>query len=209
MFDAVLMRFGGVACAFVLGAGILSTPVAANAAGARFCEQYASTTADVVSDALKTNPECLDYSKGVHSDYTMHFNWCRQNSRDTVTGAADHIRDLVSRCTAAAAPPVKKKKAKAEDVDLTDRGCPMVGFSLPSEVPATIHFANSAFRTLKIYWLDFKGNRKLYKTLRHGQDYVQPTYAKHMWIAVDETGTCVDGAFIAKPGENLAEFFGD
>jgi hypothetical protein len=140
----------------------------------------------------------------------MHFNWCRQNDRDTVSGAGDHIRNLVSQCTDIAAPPVKKKpKRQQQEVDLTGRDCPIAGFSLPSETPATIHFANSAFRTLKIYWLDFKGNRKLYKTLRHGQDYVQPTYARHMWVAVDETGTCVDGAFIAKPGDNLVEYFGD
>ena len=197
--------------ALLMGVAAFIAPVDSHAAAKRFCDQYASTTANVVASALKRNPGCLDYSKGVHSDYTMHFNWCRQNSRQTVSGAAEHIRNLVERCSGAAAPPVKKKKTKAQakGADLSNKGCPVLGFSMQSQVPANIHFANSAFRPLKIYWLDFKGHRKLYKTLQHGQSYIQPSYAKHVWVAVDDSGACVGGPFIAKPGENIAEFFGD
>ncbi|GKX35340.1 MAG: hypothetical protein MnENMB40S_29580 [Rhizobiaceae bacterium MnEN-MB40S] len=62
----------------------------------QFCRQYASTTADVVRDAISKNPACQDYHRGVHDNYDMHFNWCIHNSRDTVMGATDHIRSLAA-----------------------------------------------------------------------------------------------------------------
>lgn len=209
MLSANCKRVTNLSWGLFLVAAAFSIPGESNAAGKPFCEKYATSTSAFVTKALKKQPGCIDYSKGVHADYNMHFNWCLQNPRKTVSGAARHIRDLANACTGSAAKPKAKKQAQNKQVDLSDRGCPMVAFSLPSEVPATIHFANSTFRTVRIFWVDFKGNRKLYKTLKHGESYVQPSYAKHMWLAVDESGACVDGPYIAKPNDNIAEFFGD
>lgn len=66
--------------------------------GDRFCRQYAGTTADVVAQALKRNPGCLDYGRGVHANVQMHYDWCMRTPRTEVQGAAKHIRDLVGRC---------------------------------------------------------------------------------------------------------------
>lgn len=83
--------------------------------GQRFCGQYASTTAAVVGDALKRNPSCLDYGRGVHADTRMHFDWCMRTPRTEVEGAADHIRRLVAQCSRPAvrqsAPPAAKRES--------------------------------------------------------------------------------------------------
>lgn len=68
--------------------------------GQRYCNQYAEFTASAVEDALKRNPSCLDYSRGVHSNVKMHYDWCMRTPRREVDGAGMHIRDLVQKCTA-------------------------------------------------------------------------------------------------------------
>lgn len=72
--------------------------------GERFCSQYAATTADVAGEAIKQNPGCLDFSRGVHANYQMHYAWCMRTPRSEVEGAGEHIRRLASRCTGAPAP---------------------------------------------------------------------------------------------------------
>lgn len=79
--------------------------------GPRFCQQYASTTSNVVAGGLQQNPSCLDYGRGVHSNYQMHYDWCMRTPRTEVEGASMHIRDLVARCTGAPAP--QKPRAAA------------------------------------------------------------------------------------------------
>lgn len=81
--------------------------------GEAFCKMYASTTARLVADALKRKSSCLDYGKGVHSDYQMHHDWCMRTPATEVEGAANHIRDLVNRCLAAGGTQGQPKKAAA------------------------------------------------------------------------------------------------
>jgi len=69
--------------------------------GERYCRQYAEFTASVVQDALRRNPSCLDYSRGVHANVPMHYDWCMRTPRREVDGAGMHIRNLVQKCTAA------------------------------------------------------------------------------------------------------------
>ncbi|EAQ10844.1 von Hippel-Lindau disease tumor suppressor protein [Maritimibacter alkaliphilus HTCC2654] len=91
-------------------------------------------------------------------------------------------------------------------------GCPAAGSvrSGNSGQTATLHIANSSFRPLKIFWIDQNGQRQFYQDLAHGQDYQQPTYLTHKWIAVDQNGDCVDGVLEAsQPGYNMMEIFGD
>lgn len=171
-----------------------------------FCQNYAASTSKFVAKVLEKKPSCLDVGKGVHADYNMHLTWCRYTPRTNVEGAARHIRDLANRCLGVGSAPRGRTGATAGG------GCPAPGSvrSLNSNRPAVIHFANSTGRPLKIYWLDFQGQRKFYRELKTGQDYMQPTYLTHPWIAVDRAGNCVDGVLKAsKPGENLMEIFGD
>lgn len=168
-----------------------------------FCQNYARSTSAFVGKVLERKPSCMDVGRGVHADYNMHLAWCRYTPQTNVEGAARHIRDLANRCIGAgAAGPGGKVGA----------GCPAPGSvrSLDSNRPAVIQFANSTGRTLKIYWLDFEGQRKFYRELKTGQDYRQPTFLTHPWIAVDSTGKCVDGVMKAsRGGDNLMEIFGD
>ena len=72
---------------------------------AAFCRSYAANVAGMGDMAIKRNPACLDYSKGVHGVYTMHYDWCMKTPPASVKGAEANIRRLVSACTAGASPP--------------------------------------------------------------------------------------------------------
>jgi hypothetical protein len=89
--------------------------------------------------------------------------------------------------------------------------CPAPGSlrSQNSSRAVKITVANSSFRPLKIYWLDYNGGMKFYRELAHGQSYVQSTYAGHPWVAVDRSGKCVGGPFMPGTNGTLWEVFGD
>lgn len=169
-----------------------------------FCQNYARSTSEFVGRILEQKPSCMDVHRGVHANYNMHLAWCRYTPQTNVEGAARHIRDLASRCIGVPPPAAGNGGA--------DTGCPAPGSvrSLASNRPAVLHFANSTGRTLRIYWLDFQGQRRFYRELKTGQDYRQPTFLSHPWIAVDAAGNCVDGVLKAsRGGDNLMELFGD
>ncbi len=67
--------------------------------GDRFCQQYASSAADVSKQAIARNPACLMPDKGVHSYYKGHYDWCMKTPRATVEGAAKNIRRLARACS--------------------------------------------------------------------------------------------------------------
>jgi hypothetical protein len=60
--------------------------------------------------------------------------------------------------------------------------------SVHSAVEAQIRFVNQSGQTVRVYWLDYEGERKLYQTLRAGEDYDQPTYLTHPWLVAGEDG---------------------
>ena len=57
--------------------------------------------------------------------------------------------------------------------------------SLASTTTAKITFANESGEEVKVYWLDFQGNRKLYRVLHPGESYDQETYLTHPWLITD------------------------
>ena len=63
--------------------------------------------------------------------------------------------------------------------------------SLSGTVTTKIEFINETAGTVKIYWLDYNGQRVFYRELAAGASYVQATYDTHPWIAVDRTGKCI------------------
>ena len=118
----------------------------------------------------------------------------------------DPIVGVVKACDYfAPKPPAPPKRAAVRS------NCPAPGSlrSQNSSIPVKMTVANSSFRPLKIYWLDYQGGMKFYRELAHGQDYVQPTYVGHPWVAVDPSGRCVDGAFTPSTDRTLWEIFGD
>ncbi len=72
---------------------------------ARFCGSYAANASGMGGLAVKQNPACLDYGRGVHGNYQSHFDWCMKNSPSAVQGAEGNIRRLVSQCTGNAPKP--------------------------------------------------------------------------------------------------------
>lgn len=87
----------------------------------------------------------------------------------------------------------------------TDSACPPPGSvrSMNSDQIADIQFVNNTRGVLRIYWLDFQGQRKFYKELKPGEDYVQQTFATHPWIAIDQQESCQGGVFFPNPGDNV------
>ena len=77
----------------------LAGPALAQSGGDRFCKEYASTVARIAGDAIRRNPACQDYSKGVHANFQMHYSWCMRTPRPVVEGAANNIRRLAGLCT--------------------------------------------------------------------------------------------------------------
>lgn len=65
-----------------------------------------------------------------------------------------------------------------------------------SASPATRHstairFVNQGSGPVSVYWIDFQGNRTLYKGLAPGEAYLQQTYLDHVWAIVDAQGNCI------------------
>ena len=89
---------------------VLASSGAAVAQGdARFCGSYAANMAGVGDMAVKRNPACLDYAKGVHGNYQSHFDWCMKTPAASVQGAETNIRRLVSLCTGNAPAPAPSR----------------------------------------------------------------------------------------------------
>jgi hypothetical protein len=94
-----------LSAAFLITVALSGTALAQGAPGdARFCQSYAANVSGMGGLAIKKNPACLDYSKGVHGDFKMHYDWCMRTPASSVQGAEANIRRLVSACTGNARP---------------------------------------------------------------------------------------------------------
>jgi hypothetical protein len=58
--------------------------------------------------------------------------------------------------------------------------------SISHDVETFIKFVNKSGKTIKVYWLDYDGDRKLYQTLENGESYEQQTFLTHPWLVTDE-----------------------
>jgi hypothetical protein len=58
--------------------------------------------------------------------------------------------------------------------------------SLHSDSPESLSFLNASAQPIKIYWLNFKGQRVFYQTLQPGEVYDQETFLTHPWVVTDE-----------------------
>lgn len=57
--------------------------------------------------------------------------------------------------------------------------------SLAGTYKAQIAFVNDSGQPVKVFWIDFDGHRKLYKTLEKGESYDQQTFLNHPWLITD------------------------
>ena len=63
--------------------------------------------------------------------------------------------------------------------------------SIDANQPTAMQFKNNRSSAVRIYWLDYQGQRKFYTELAPGQEYVQPTFVTHPWIVTDQTERCL------------------
>jgi hypothetical protein len=76
--------------------------------------------------------------------------------------------------------------------------------SQPSKNPTAMTFVNRSDEPVKIYWLNFQGERKLYQYLPPGGRHTQRTFIGHKWLITNLTEQCI-GIFDAGP-QSIAFF---
>ena len=134
IWPALVVLTGTTGAAFAQGAG-----------NASFCQGYAANAAGMADMAIKKNPACLDYSKGVHNNFQMHYDWCMKNPMASAQGAEDNIRRLVTACTQGAAappPPVVNpgpQQSQSYQVSWRQVGGNWVNGPYPSKTPTCVH----------------------------------------------------------------------
>lgn len=74
-----------------------------------------------------------------------------------------------------------------------ESGCPQEGhIKSPSSFDkATITFDNQTAGDLKVYWIDFNGNRKFYSNLKAHAKYNQATWVGHVWVVANGDNQCI------------------
>jgi hypothetical protein len=70
--------------------------------------------------------------------------------------------------------------------------------SQPSRESTGITFVNRSDKPVKIYWLNFRGDRILYKSLPAGGQLAQQTFVGHNWLVTTSTEQCI-GIFETVP----------
>jgi S1-C subfamily serine protease len=78
-------------------------------------------------------------------------------------------------------------------------GCASVGSlrSIDGVRPLSVTFANESPEDIRIYWIDYTGQRKLYGDLRPKESLDENTYGTHPWLITDERDNCLY-AFVAQ-----------
>lgn len=70
--------------------------------------------------------------------------------------------------------------------------CNNVQKSELSYEPAFITFKNESKKDALIFWINFKGERILYKTLKPSGILDQKTYSQHVFLITDNQKSCKD-----------------
>ena len=76
--------------------------------------------------------------------------------------------------------------------------------SRPSKQPTGMTFVNRSDEPVKIYWLNFQGERVLYQYLPPGGRHTQKTFMEHNWLVTTLAEQCI-GIFKAAP-QSIAFF---
>lgn len=63
-----------------------------------------------------------------------------------------------------------------------------------------LRFDNHTDETVRVFWVDFSGERKVFGTIDPGRNHDQSTFESHLWVLVDEAGN--DLGWIVAPKED-------
>ncbi|MBI3554721.1 MAG: hypothetical protein HY074_00485 [Deltaproteobacteria bacterium] len=78
------------------------------------------------------------------------------------------------------------------------------GRKSPGGGPAvTILVPNASRKTVHLFWLDSKGEKKSYGTLTPGAARSISSYAGHVWMTADHAGRCVSAFVVTNPPPEL------
>ena len=80
--------------------------------------------------------------------------------------------------------------------------CPPRGSarSVDANQTASVEFHNQTGAMLRLFWLDYNGERKHYADIQPNDRHVQQTYVSHPWILVDPQGGCAGGVYYPRAG---------
>lgn len=65
-------------------------------------------------------------------------------------------------------------------------------YSVSGKFKTNIRFLNRSGEIRKIFWLDYEGNRRLFKELLPGQEHRLNTYLTHPWLITDKNDMALD-----------------
>jgi von Hippel-Lindau disease tumor supressor len=71
-------------------------------------------------------------------------------------------------------------------------------------VDTKLTFVNHSGQAVKIWWIDWEGNRKVYKVLKNGQSYEQETWTLHAWLVTDARDVSWE-VYYPKPAPSTVE----
>jgi len=61
-----------------------------------------------------------------------------------------------------------------------------------SQWPTAIRFVNETGAPIRLYWIDFRGERKFYADVRPGDSLRQETFVGHVWVVTDKDENCLE-----------------
>src|SRR5262245_177808 len=75
--------------------------------------------------------------------------------------------------------------------------CPSEGGlrSLADTARTHISFRNDRFERIYVFWINYEGQRQLYRALAPGQAQSFQTFATHPWVVTDASGRCLSVNF--------------
>jgi von Hippel-Lindau disease tumor supressor len=76
--------------------------------------------------------------------------------------------------------------------------------SKKGNVHTRMKFVNNSAKEVKIYWLNYSGDRVFYKSIAPHAKYVQPTYKTHPWVVTDQHENCMS-IFVSSLPSAIAE----
>ncbi|MEC5128399.1 hypothetical protein VSU19_16670 [Verrucomicrobiales bacterium BCK34] len=68
------------------------------------------------------------------------------------------------------------------------------------DLEVRLRFDNQSMETVRIFWVDFSGERKPYGFVDPGRNHDQSTFSNHLWVLVGESGE--DLGWVAAAGED-------
>lgn len=87
-----------------------------------------------------------------------------------------------------------------KSLDLSVGEVPEGRVSGKGDLEVRLRFDNQSMETVRIFWIDFSGERKPYGFVDPGRNHDQSTFSNHLWVLVGESGE--DLGWVAAAGED-------